>query len=37
MQGGKRGNLYVRIHIDIPKKLTSEQKDLIRNLAQSGL
>ena len=37
MQGGKRGNLYVRIHIVIPKKLTSEQKDLIRNLAQSGL
>ncbi|MFO7685797.1 MAG: J domain-containing protein [Desulfobacterales bacterium] len=37
MQGGKRGNLYVRIHIDIPKNLTGEQKDLIRKLAQTGL
>ncbi len=37
MRGGKRGDLYVRIHIDIPRKLTGEQEDLIRKLAQTGL
>jgi len=37
MRGGKRGDLYVRIHIDIPRTLTGEQEDLIRKLAQTGL
>ncbi|MFZ0240260.1 MAG: DnaJ C-terminal domain-containing protein [Desulfobacterales bacterium] len=37
MRGGKRGDLYVRIHIDIPRKLTGEQEELIRQLAQTGL
>ncbi|MFZ0132914.1 MAG: DnaJ C-terminal domain-containing protein, partial [Desulfobacterales bacterium] len=37
MRSGKRGDLYVRIHIDIPRTLTGEQEDLIRKLAQTGL
>lgn len=37
MQGGKRGDLYIRIHIDIPKRLNSEQKELVRKLADTGL
>ena len=34
---GKRGDLYVIIHIIIPKQLTSEQEKLTKELAQSGM
>ena len=37
MQSGIRGDLYVRIHILIPKELNSEQKNLIHQLAATGL
>jgi curved DNA-binding protein len=37
MQGGRKGVLYVRILIKIPKHLSDEQKKLVRQLAQSGL
>ncbi|MGD2272102.1 MAG: DnaJ C-terminal domain-containing protein [Desulfobacterales bacterium] len=37
MTGKKRGNLFVRIQIKIPKSLTREQKNLIEKLAQTGL
>lgn len=37
MQGSRRGDLYVRIHIRIPKRLTDEQKELIEKLAQTGM
>lgn len=37
MQSGKRGDLFVRIHILIPKQLNSEQKKLIQKLAATGL
>lgn len=37
MKGSKRGNLYVRIHITIPKKLTADQKKIIEKLAAAGL
>lgn len=37
MQSGMRGDLYVRIHILIPKELNSEQKNLIHQLAATGL
>ena len=37
MQGSGKGNLYVEILIDIPKKLTSKQKTLIEKLAAAGL
>ena len=37
MKGSKRGDLYVRIHIAIPKKLTADQKKIIEKLASTGL
>jgi curved DNA-binding protein len=37
MKGDKTGDLYVRIHIHIPKTLTSEQKSLVGKLAEVGL
>jgi len=36
MRAGARGDLYVRIKaIEVPKNLTDEQKDLIRQLGES--
>lgn len=37
MKGGKRGDLFVRIYIDIPRQLDTEQKRLVEKLADSGL
>jgi curved DNA-binding protein len=37
MQNRKRGDLYVCIHIDVPRNLSSEQKILMEKLAASGL
>jgi curved DNA-binding protein len=37
MQKSKRGNLYVSVHVHIPKDLTPEQENLIRKLAEAGL
>ncbi|RPH52796.1 MAG: J domain-containing protein [Desulfobacteraceae bacterium] len=37
MQGKKKGDLYVSVHIDIPRNLNSEQKLLMEKLAASGL
>ncbi|MCP4021154.1 MAG: J domain-containing protein [Desulfobacteraceae bacterium] len=37
MKGGKDGDLFVIIHIDMPKKLTDDQKDLIHQLEKTGL
>jgi curved DNA-binding protein len=37
MKGSKRGDLYVCLHIQIPKHLTSEQKALVEKLAETGL
>jgi curved DNA-binding protein len=37
MKGSKRGDLYVCLHIQIPKHLTSEQKELVAKLAETGL
>jgi curved DNA-binding protein len=37
MKGSKRGDLYVRINIAIPKKLTADQKKLVEKLAATGL
>jgi len=34
---GGRGDIYVRINVDIPKGLTDEQKKLIKQLAEKGL
>ncbi len=37
MKGGGRGHLYVEIQVDFPAKLTKKQKDLIKELAGTGL
>jgi curved DNA-binding protein len=34
---GGRGDIYVKIAIDIPKKLTDEQKELLKELGEKGL
>jgi curved DNA-binding protein len=34
---GKRGDLYVKILVKIPKKLSREQKKLVKKLAEAGL
>jgi curved DNA-binding protein len=37
MKKDKKGDLFVNIHIDIPQKLSEEQKKLIQQLAETGL
>ena len=37
MKGNKKGDLYVKIQIKLPKKLTKEQRNLIEKLAEAGL
>jgi curved DNA-binding protein len=37
MKGGKKGDLFVRIHIQIPQHLTNEQKKLVEELAETGI
>ena len=37
MKGGKKGDLFVRIHIQIPKHLSHEQKKLVEELAATGI
>jgi curved DNA-binding protein len=37
MQGGKKGDLYVRVNIQIPKSLTSAQRELLEKLAETGI
>jgi DnaJ-class molecular chaperone len=37
MKKNKKGDLYVQIQIKMPKKLTTEQKKLIQQLADNGL
>jgi len=37
MKDGKKGDLYVRIQVKIPKNLTKEQKKLVKDLAATGL
>lgn len=37
MKGKKRGDLFVIIHINIPKRLNKEQKNLIEEFARTGL
>ena len=36
-RGGGNGDLFVRIHVNMPKKLTEAQHRLVAELAQSGL
>lgn len=37
MQGGDRGHLYVSVLVSMPDHLTEKQKELIENLADTGL
>lgn len=37
MRGSGRGDLYVRIHVKIPKRLNAKQKKLVEELAREGL
>ena len=37
MKGNKKGDLYVKIQVKLPRQLTDEQKKLIEQLAQTGL
>jgi curved DNA-binding protein len=37
MKGGRKGDLFVRIHVDIPRHLNAEQKSLVEKLAETGL
>ncbi|MBF0120406.1 MAG: DnaJ domain-containing protein [Desulfobacterales bacterium] len=37
MQGNGSGDIYVQIHINMPKNLTNKQKKLIEELAETGL
>lgn len=37
MKGNGCGNLFVVVHITMPKKLTKEQKNLVQKLAETGL
>jgi len=36
-EGSKRGNILVRIHIDIPENITNEQEQLLKKLQESGM
>jgi len=37
MKGGGRGDAYVEVKIEVPKRLTKRQQELIRQLSQEGL
>jgi len=37
MNGSGQGDLFARIHIKIPKELTQEQRDLVQQLAETGI
>jgi len=37
MKGNQKGDLYVKILVKMPKKMTGEQKELARKLAEAGL
>ncbi len=37
MKGAGKGDLYVLIQVDMPKKLTDEQKNLVKKLAAKGM
>ena len=34
---GERGDLYVKIRVQVPKELTEEQINLIKSLKETGL
>lgn len=34
LRGNGRGDLYVKIHVEVPKKLSEKQKDILRDFAE---
>ncbi len=37
MNTNRRGDLFIKIEVDIPKQLSEVQKELVENLAEMGL
>jgi len=37
MKGEGKGDLYVKINVDVPKKISEKQAALIRKLSEEGL
>lgn len=37
MKGVSKGDLFVTVHVEVPKKLSSEQKKLVQKLAATGM
>ena len=37
MRGSDRGDLFIHVHVNMPKQLTEEQRKLVEQLAASGL
>ncbi len=37
MRGGKNGDMYVVINVNMPKKLNKKQRELVESLAETGL
>ncbi|MEA2056825.1 MAG: DnaJ C-terminal domain-containing protein [Patescibacteria group bacterium] len=37
LRGRGKGDLYVKLEVEVPEKLTNKQKNLIKNLQKSGL
>jgi DnaJ-class molecular chaperone len=37
LRGGGKGDQYVKIFVDVPRRLTDQQTQLIRKLAEEGL
>jgi len=37
MKGSGKGDLYVNVHVSMPQKLSNKQKELVRQLAETGL
>lgn len=35
LRGGMKGNQFVRVHIEVPKKLTSEQREILEKFAMA--
>ena len=35
LRGGKRGNQYVTLFVEVPKTLSSEQKELLQRYAET--
>jgi DnaJ-class molecular chaperone len=37
LKGEGRGDQFVRIFVDVPKKMTAKQSDIVKKLSEEGL